>query len=171
MIDRALADLVLRQPGDEVRLESISSECRRDVPLSPAEIDVQRIRLDEALKSRRRKPEHDLAEGDDFLHESIRDGVSVSGAAQKPSARGSQRLSSGTNVTIRRQTIMTMKSGNSGLMTDSILVFATPTPTKSTVPTGGVQRSNAEIEHHHDSEMNRIDAEFDRDGKEDRRER
>ena len=53
--------------------------------------------------------------------------------------RGSHRLSPGTRVTRRSPTIIAAKKGKSGRTTRSMVVPATPTPTKSTLPTGGVQ--------------------------------
>src|SRR5690606_8361536 len=66
VVHRRLADLVFGQLGDEVALQSVVRERDGDVGLAAAEDDVEALRLRKPLEARRREPEHDFAEGDDF---------------------------------------------------------------------------------------------------------
>ena len=61
-------------------------------------------------------------------------------ACQTPNNLGRIRLIWGKNVIRSKATIIAMKSGNNGLITLVMVVFATPTPINSMEPTGGVHR-------------------------------
>ena len=52
--------------------------------------------------------------------------------------RGNHKVICGINVIRIKAKIIEKNIGSSGRITFSILVFAIPTPTKSTEPTGGV---------------------------------
>lgn len=58
----------------------------------------------------------------------------------KPNNLGNQRLNSEKQVTRKREKIIAKNKGSNGFITFSMVVFATPTPTKSTDPTGGVHK-------------------------------
>ena len=88
VVERRLADGVVGQPGHEAGVVPEVGEADRDVGFAAAVGDVELAGLDEALKARRREPEHDFAEGDDGGHGELEGRRSGDGRPTRPASRG-----------------------------------------------------------------------------------